>query len=396
MLRHRRATPESLQLPQRHASPAQGSSAIAGALRRLRDATRCRFDLALARLLLRRHSQAGIDAAEISTVLVCRINGRLGNTLMLTPMLRRLHELLPHAAIDVAIAYADARELLEGMPGVRRIVVFPHRGGARLIWRYLRAVHSLRTCHYDLAIDPTPASTSNRITLMLCRALRRAGFAADSQWAPLTHAVVLPQEIVHRAVQPVFMVARLLGASHDPGSVRLWLPLSALQKEAGVAAIARAVGANADAVINACGFFAHASGRKALDPSWWRVFWQAFLALEPEALPVEFLQPQHCVPIDPHFAHVRFSSLRAMAGAIAATRVFISADTGPMHLACCTPVPTVGLFRATSPHLYRPLKPHDLAIDVAHRSPQEVAQCVATLWRSSREPGRQGASVTSS
>jgi len=369
----------------------EGGTRIGAVLRGLRYSARRRFDRALARLCGPRRYQVSVHAAEISNVLVCRINGRLGNALLLTPMLCRLHELLPHATIDVAIAYADARELLEKMPGVRRVVLFPHRG-PRLIWRCLLAVRSLRACRYDLAIDPTPASTSNRLGLMLCRARQRAGFAGDSQWAPLTHAVALPQEIVHLGVQPVFMVSRLLGASYDPCSVRLWLPLSAEQKQAGVEAIARAVGARADSMINACGFFAHASGRKALEPAWWRTFWRTFLDLEPDALPLEFLQPSRCVPVDPSFPHVRFSSLRTMAGAIAATRLFISADTGPMHLAACTPVPTVGLFRASRLDHYRPLKPCDLAIDIAHRSPQDVAQRVSQLWRKTRK-ARESASA---
>jgi heptosyltransferase III len=173
----------------------------------------------------------------------------------------------------------------------------------------------------------------------------------------------------------------VLNASHDLCGVHLWLPLSAEQKSAGRAAIAQAFGARGSDLSNACGFFAHASGSKALGASWWRAFWRAFLELEPDARPVEFLQPGGCAPVDASFAHVQFSSLREMAGAIAATRMFISADTGPMHLACCTPVPTVGLFRASRLDLYRPLKPGDLAIEVAHRSPQEVAQCVWTLWR---------------
>jgi heptosyltransferase III len=398
VLRHR-ATPEVLKIPHRHGAErrqaAGGGWGIGAALRRVHYAATRRFDVVLARLRGRTHYQANVQAAEISSVLVLRINGRLGNTLLLTPMLRRLHELLPQATIDVAIAYADARELLEDMPGVRRIVLFPHRG-PRLLRRYLRAVRSLRTCHYDLAIDPTPASTSNRIAMTLCRARRRAGFAGDSQWAPLTHGVALPQEIVHQAVQPDFLVSRLLDASHDPCSVRLWLPLSAQQKRAGLSAIAQAVGARTGGVINACGFFAHASGRKSLEPSWWHAFWRAFLALEPDALPVEFLQPRDCVPIDPSFPQVHFSSLRAVAGAIAATRMFISADTGPMHLASCTAVPTVGLFHASRLDVYRPLKPCDLAIDVTHLSPQQVAQRVARLWHDTRALAPQSAPFTSS
>jgi len=76
--------------------------------------------------------------------------------------------------------------------------------------------------------------------------------------------------------------------------------------------------------------------------------------------------------------------------------MFISADTGPMHLASCTPVPTVGLFHASRLDVYRPLKPCDLAIDVAHLSPQEVAQRVARLWHDTRALACESASFTNS
>jgi ADP-heptose:LPS heptosyltransferase len=65
---------------------------------------------------------------------------------------------------------------------------------------------------------------------------------------------------------------------------------------------------------------------------------------------------------------------------MAATRMFISADTGPMHLASSTAVPTVGLFCASNPLLYGPMKPVDLAINIADCTPDLVAQRCHRLW----------------
>jgi heptosyltransferase I len=48
---------------------------------------------------------------------------------------------------------------------------------------------------------------------------------------------------------------------------------------------------------------------------------------------------------------MQFGSVRALTATIAATRMFISADTGPMHLASSTAVPTVALFCASDPQL---------------------------------------------
>jgi ADP-heptose:LPS heptosyltransferase len=63
-----------------------------------------------------------------------------------------------------------------------------------------------------------------------------------------------------------------------------------------------------------------------------------------------------------------------------ATRLCISADTGPMNLASSTSVPTVALFQATDPSLYGPLKPVDLAIDITASTPQLVAQRCRQIW----------------
>jgi ADP-heptose:LPS heptosyltransferase len=109
----------------------------------------------LARLVGPRNYCSRLPVEGISSVLICRINGRLGNTVLLTPLVKRIHELLPHASIDLALAYPKARELLHDFPGLRRIIVFPHKGRG-LIQQYLGALRRLRAQRYDLALDPIP------------------------------------------------------------------------------------------------------------------------------------------------------------------------------------------------------------------------------------------------
>jgi ADP-heptose:LPS heptosyltransferase len=60
--------------------------------------------------------------------------------------------------------------------------------------------------------------------------------------------------------------------------------------------------------------------------------------------------------------------------------MFISTDTGPMHLASSTSVPTVALFHASNPDLYRPLKPTDLTIDLSSCCPVTAAQRCHQIW----------------
>ena len=334
----------------------------------------------LARLVGRRHYATSLLPQDVSSVLICRINGRIGNTLFITPLIRYLHQLLPDAAIDLALAYPQAEELLRGVPGVRRIIVFPHRQPQQ-IGRYLAALRRLRACRYDLAIDPTEFSTSARIMLALSRSRFRLGFASSAQWAPLTHAVPLPQQAMHQAVRPLYLPHRIFGAPFEPQSVRLWLPLPDSELAQGRRLVAQAIAPEPlQTPSNAFGFFAHAANLKLIDRAWWLSFWEAFLALEPQALPLEFVPSPAQTPTIERFAALHLPSTRELTAAIAATRLFISTDTGPMHLASTTAVPTIGLFLASDPGLYGPLKPIDLGIDVSSCGPREVAQRCQGLW----------------
>jgi ADP-heptose:LPS heptosyltransferase len=362
--------------------------------RSLRANARHRFGLALARLIGRSGAATELDPAGISSVLVCRINGRMGNTLFLTPLIRRVHELLPDAAIDLALSYPQAGDLLLRLPGVRRVITFPHKG-PNLPGRYLRALKSLRSMRYDLAIDPTPHSTSGRIVLSLCRARYRVGFGTTSQWAPLTHAVPLPDGLTHQAIQPLELM-RVFGAAYDAQDVRLWLALQPDELAAGRAAVEGAVaGRMPDQGVNQVfGFFAYATAFKRIEPQWWLAFWKRFLELEPQAVPLEILPTPDSPPTDPRFAALHFPSPRQLTAAISAMRLFICADTGPMHLASSTPVPVVALFCASEPTLYRPLKPCDVVIKLGELSAEAVAQRCQLIWRQSLSASEFGRRVS--
>lgn len=343
---------------------------------------RCRSVLsrALAQLVGTRNYATALQPGVVSSVLICRLNGRIGNTMFLTPLIRQLHESLPHAAIDLAVAYPRSAELLGTLPGVRRVITFPHRAPYR-IWRYIAALRSLRAKSYSLAIDPIPESTSGHVLLSLSRAQYRLGFAGPNQWAPLTHAVPVPPQIVHRALQPVYLVCQILGSVYPPPGVRLWLPLPQDELAAGRLLIAQVIGPRSSATNQVFGFFAHATHLKAVGRDWWLAFWKAFLELEPLAVPLEFLPSPSSEPTSVQFASVHVPSTRALTAAIAATRVFISPDAGPMHLASSTDVPTVGLFHVTDPAFFGPLKAADQAIDIGRYSPLETAQRCQRIWQ---------------
>ena len=349
-------------------------------LRDLRGQWRYRLGLLLQRLLRRPDAATRLDPREIRSVLIGRINGRLGNTLFLTPMIERLHALLPGAQIDLAVSYPHAPALLAGMPGVRRVILFPHKGHG-IIPRYLRALRQLRARHYDLAIDPTPFSTSGRLLLSVTRARFRLGFKVPSQWAPLTHAIPMPAQAMHQGRQSAYLVSTALGAAWEPDAIRLWLPLAPQELDAARTAVDRAIAQGGRAGEGPrVGYFAYATGLKILPAAWWAQFWAALLARHPEIVPVEFLPAASSAPTVPGFAALHLPSQRELTAAIATLQMFVSADAGPLHLAGTTDTPTMGLFKVTDPVLYGPLKPTDRSIRVAQLTPEEAAAQVSVAW----------------
>jgi heptosyltransferase III len=350
--------------------------------------SRLRLGRSIARLMGPRDYATRLNAGVVSSVLVCRINGRLGNAAFLTPLIDRIHAMFPGAAIDLAMSFPQAEGLLRKKPGVRQIIAFPHKG-VDMVWRYVAAVRRMRATHYDVVIDPTPESTGGRIVLSLCRARYRIGYANGSQWAPLTHAVPECPERLHQGAVPVYLLCNVLGVAFREQDVRLALHLQPTEIEAGRMAIMKALqrrNVPRASATHTFGFFAHGTGSKPLGRDWWVAFWKAFLELEPHAVPVEFLPAPASTPTDERFTALHLKSVRDLAAAIATTRMFISADTGPMHLASATQVATVGLFQTTDPTLYRPLKQNDLVVDARDCPPWLAAQKCHALWRLATNP----------
>ena len=327
-----------------------------------------------------------LDAAVLRRIVVVRMNGRMGNTLFLTPLLTALADALPDASVDLVILYPEAAELLRGLPGLRRVMVLPHKGWWRLN-RSLATLREIRRERYDLAIDPAPDSTGGRFAMLFCRARFRLGFRSENQWLPLSNAVDIPREVFHQARLPLELLARLPRGPGPRPATRLQLALDANELEAGkerVAACLAVCRIERPANRPVIGFFVYARGSKNLGADWWRKFWRKFLLLEPGVIPFEVLPSAATTPLLPGNPALHMSSPRQLAATMAAMQLFVSADTGPLHLASATEVPVVALFGPSSPALFGPLKNTDTVIALDGKSPEEIAEaCSIALNRKS-------------
>ncbi len=131
-----------------------------------------------------------IATGALRRVLVIRIDPRVGNVLLTTPLLRALRQGLPkEARLDLLVA--EGKEaLVAGLAA--RIIPFQKRDLFRAPWCFLRAVRALRRERYDLVIEAGHWHTFSFTSAWLARATRapvRLGHARGLSRHFLTHLV---------------------------------------------------------------------------------------------------------------------------------------------------------------------------------------------------------------
>lgn len=296
-----------------------------------------------------RLQQGGITPAAVKRVLICRPNKRLGNLLLLTPLMQELSRTFPGCRIDLFVEGKLAGILFQHYEVVNRIIWLPNKPFKHL-FGYLGKWFSVPGHRYDLAINATEFSSSGRISTLASRA-RYKLLGVDRDAVTALH----PGDAMHAGKYPVYALRYYLsgaGISEPSATVPpLDLKLSEEEKNAGRDALQSLV---ADPSRPTICIFTYATGEKCYSPDWWEPLYAALKATYPAYNILEVLPKENVSQIG--FRAPTFYSLdvRAIGAVIAATRVFIGADSGMMHLASAVHTPTVGLFSVTDARVFGP------------------------------------------
>jgi heptosyltransferase-3 len=325
------------------------------------------------------------DTADVRRVLIIRPNHRLGNNVLMTPLLVELERMFPQARVDVLTGGGASHALYKGYSRLGNLHAFPAWSYARP-GEVLAIVRRVSREPYDLAIDPVPGSRSARFLLALVDARHKLGYLWGSRWrdATLTHSVGLQAAPRHYGQAPVHLLRTAFGAGAAPMPT-LDLRLNAEEKALGHRLLDRALndtprpGAHAMCI----GLYGAATGAKRYSTGWWLAFLgelQHQLAATPHRL-IEFL---------PHDAESTFAGripsllsvqLRELGAALGALDAFVTADCGVMHLASAAGVRTTGLFKVTDAARYGPYGPGDTSISAVDTAPEAAARAVAERLR---------------
>jgi len=318
-----------------------------------------------------------LSGSNIHRILICRPNHRLGNLLLLTPLVAEIQRLFPDADVDIVLAGEHVTELFQAFPNVRHI----HNLSRRMVRHPIALVRTavrLRRARYDLAIDPCETSQSSRLLVAVAKPKYAIG-APRSLSATGSVPERTEQTPTHMAQWPVYQFRRAVNAqSPGPEFPALDILLSEQERLRARTRLARVIHADDPSHFQrTIGVFAAATGAKGYDVDWWQRFVRTVGARHPDAAIVEI------VPADgqPRLALPFFGSPspREVAAVIANMTCFVSADCGVMHLASAAGVPTIGLFKASDPSKYAPYGHGSRALDTNGKSPEEIAELASTV-----------------
>ncbi|WP_049621317.1 glycosyltransferase family 9 protein [Frateuria defendens] len=319
---------------------------------------------------------------DIHRILVLRPNHRLGNTLLLTPLLVELGRRFPGAEIDVLTACEAADKVFAGFRQIRRIYQLTSRPGHHPL-HALAIFLAMRRHHYDLCIDSARGSRSGRLLLRWSGARYLLGLPHGERerrevgegWRR-----ALAKAPVHFALTGVHALRTALGvpAEGEPYPV-LRLHLDAAEREAGRTLLADLLGPAA-AGRRIVALFPNATGKKRLSEAWWLGLIEALAARRPDLLFVEMIAGHGHSQLGARFPSYYSGDIRKLAAVLSQCAAHLSGDCGVMHLASAAGVPTLGLFVKGNLERYRPYGPHDAALAVAERTPAQVAEAALPFF----------------
>jgi heptosyltransferase III len=320
-----------------------------------------------------------LRSAANATILICRPNTRLGNTLLMTPLLEAIEATLPSARVEILTACPAAHEVFREFPSVVRVHQLPFRG-VRHPLRHLMTLLRVRRQRYDILIDPCPRSWTGRFLTRRFAARLKVGFASPQKRNGVDVSVPFDGAPVHMGDYPVYLLRRALLGLDDGASradtPKLAIRLTEPERRAGREEIARVLGAARSGPVVAVA--AHATGAKRFTVDWWRRM-IASLETRVPGLRVIEIRPPNGVAALPELPAYYSRRVRQVAAVLEAADCFVSADSGLMHLGAATDATTVGLFKVTEPRLYAPRRGASCAVTASDGAPEMVAEKVAQV-----------------
>lgn len=294
---------------------------------------------------------------EIKKVLIVRPNHRLGNQLLLTPIVQEVINTFPNCEIDLFVKGGVAVPVFENYKHINKIFQLPKKPFNNL-FKYIKCWVSIKQKHYDLVVNGDKNSSSGRLLTQISN--------ADYKVFGDVNEIIQQKypDYEHISKYPVYNLRHYLtklGIKDNNNKVPvLNILLSNSEISKGKHLLLDIVKNDKKTIC----IYTNATGDKCYSEDWWDTFYTRLKAeFETDYNIIEMLPIENISKINFKAPHFYSKDIREMGAIINNTSVFIAADNGVMHLASASLTPTVGFFSVTNPNIYEPYGNGSLALN---------------------------------
>lgn len=325
------------------------------------------------------NKSAGQQDIVFKKVLISRPNARLGNMLLITPLIQEITAMFPHCTIDLFVKGGLAHEIFKNYPNVNRIIKLPKKPFNN-VFKYVLPWLLLKQQKYNIVINVVNRSSSGRI----CATLVNAEYKFFGEQDVLDTGTC--EDYENFAKKPVYNLRQYIKQSGLPVCTMPVAPVDIKLDEAEKQMGGKILSTLTNSAKPVICVFTYATAEKKYPADWWEAFYsrietefgQEYTLLE--VLPIENVSQ---IGFRALFYYSR--DIREIASVIANTALFIAADSGMMHLASSAQTPVVGLFRVTSPKIYRPYGNNSIGIDTNITNTDDCIAAIKTVLSKSRK-----------
>lgn len=306
---------------------------------------------------------------EFKNILISRPNHRLGNLLMVTPLVQEINSYFPDCKIDLFIKGGLGPIVFKNYPSVEKFIVLPKKP-FKEFGNYIKVWFKLKQKKYDLVINIDQGSSSGRLSTQFTN--------ADYKFFGELNENIVQEysDYKHMAKYPVYefrYYLKQLGfpiKSKEVPTINIKLSAKELQDSK---AILDGIVSNDKKTIS---IFTFATGPKCYSPEWWNPLYTKLQESFPDYNIVEVLPVENVSQIDFKAPSFYSKDVREISAFIANTAIFIGADSGIMHLASASQTPVLGLFSVTIPEKYEPYGNNSVAIDTNKHDYESIINLV--------------------
>ncbi|MFM2480266.1 glycosyltransferase family 9 protein [Celerinatantimonas sp. YJH-8] len=305
--------------------------------------------------------------SEIHSILVLRNNKRLGNITFLIPFLHDLIQRYPKAQIELIIPLPWQQQIIDHFG----IEVHISQISFRHLWKTLRLIYQLKHRTYDMIIMPFSSST-DAILAALLRSRYKIAFYHPYRHFIFNHNIETQQRALHSA----YSALALWDKNLLKGNYRLKFSPTEQQR---IQKLQCQLHSTHQYRI---GFFRGARGEKVISDPTWKLLIEHVNQKIPTIQWIEILHPgEKTAPLAVKgLQTIKTYCIRELAMQMAAFDLFISGDTGPLHLADAADAFCLGLFTQTDPCIYGCIGEHGFNLDLRQGIDEQRISQIVISW----------------